>query len=152
MLCHCIFVYLLFLTVKQPKLLQDSSLVICPWYSWLVSEKKKIYMEWICARLQTPVKSEMFTNTNKDTTVQWYKTGQINERIYIFYVCGIKWLLFFQYTLLCLFIETTSFTFTHIHIFIQNFYHICKINMEILSYLVRCIISLNAGSGKVLWQ
>ena len=105
MLCHCIFVYLLFLTVKQPKLLQDSSLVICPWYSWLVSEKKKIYMEWICARLQTPVKSEVFTNTNKDTTVQWYKTGQINERIYFFmfvassgfysfnthyYVCSLK--------------------------------------------------------------
>ena len=29
-------------------------------------------------------------------------------------VCGIKWLLFFKYTLLCLFIDTTSFTFlTH---------------------------------------
>ena len=35
---------------------------------------------------------------------------------FLFYVCGIKWPLFIQYTLLCLFIDTTSFTITHIFI------------------------------------
>ena len=30
-----------------------------------------------------------------------------------FFFCGILWPLFFQYTLLCLFIDTTSFTFLH---------------------------------------
>ena len=33
---------------------------------------------------------------------------------HFFMFCGIKWPLFFQYRLLCLFIDTTSFTFTHI--------------------------------------
>ena len=36
------------------------------------------------------------------------------EGLAFFYVCGINWPLFFSYTLLCLFFDTTSFTFyTH---------------------------------------
>ena len=43
------------------------------------------------------------------TFVQWGSNSK-----HVFYVCGIKRPLFFQYTLPCLFIDTTSFTFyTH---------------------------------------
>ena len=36
-----------------------------------------------------------------------------------FYVCGIKWPLFLKYTLLCFFIDTTSYTFLHTFYYIS---------------------------------
>ena len=47
--------------------------------------------------------------------MEWCSMLYVAVSLIFLFVCGIKWPLFFQYALLCLFIDTTSFTFcTHL--------------------------------------
>ena len=100
-------------TKTAPRLITSNLSLILMVSIW---KKENIHGVNMC--LQTPVKSEVFTNTNKDTTVQWYKTGQINERIYFFmfvassgfysfnthyYVCSLKQLASLLHTFIFLF-------------------------------------------------
>ena len=69
-------------------------------------------------------KNRRTTSSHRSGKLHWgseYRTPEIGTHsksgliIIFFYVCGIKWPLFFHHILVCLFIDTTSFTFyTHL--------------------------------------